>query len=201
MTEDSRSAILSTAARLFVERGYAGTSLADIAAAAGVTKSLIHHHFASKNGLWQVFKDAVAERYGRELAATLARSPTVGVPLLRESLGLYFEHLRANPEAVRMLAWLYLEGDTASPELEAELLERGSERLAEGQAAGRFRADLRPGLVLAVAICAMERWLQHRDVFQPLVPDLEGAALDDAFRDTLFALLAEGLVPRPPAGA
>lgn len=199
MPEDSRSTILAAAARLFVERGYAGTSLADIAAAAGVTKSLIHHHFTSKQGLWQAFKDAAAERYGRQLAATLAKSTTVGVGLLRETLGLYFEHLRTNPEAVRMLAWLYLEGDTASPELEAELLARGSERLAEGQAAGRFRADLRPGLVLAVAICAMERWLQHRAIFHPLAPDLSEAALDDAFRDTLFALLAEGLVPRPPA--
>lgn len=40
--------ILMTAARLFAERGYAGTSSRDIAKAVGKTQSLIFHHYATK---------------------------------------------------------------------------------------------------------------------------------------------------------
>ncbi len=40
-----------TAARTFVERGFAATSVSDVAAALGVTKAGLYHHIASKEAL------------------------------------------------------------------------------------------------------------------------------------------------------
>ena len=47
----SRQQILAVAATLFCARGYAGTSLRDIAAAAGMKAGSLYYHFASKEEL------------------------------------------------------------------------------------------------------------------------------------------------------
>ena len=44
--------ILATAARLFADSGYAGTSMRDIAEACGISKSLLYHHFADKDEIF-----------------------------------------------------------------------------------------------------------------------------------------------------
>lgn len=44
--------MLRAAGPLFGERGYAGTRLDDVAAAAGVTKPIVYRHFASKKNLY-----------------------------------------------------------------------------------------------------------------------------------------------------
>ncbi|MEV0147623.1 MULTISPECIES: TetR family transcriptional regulator [unclassified Nonomuraea] len=49
--DDTRSRILAAARTLFAERGYARTSLADIAAAVGLTKTAVAYHFHPKDRL------------------------------------------------------------------------------------------------------------------------------------------------------
>jgi AcrR family transcriptional regulator len=48
---DRHRAILETAARLICEKGYEGTSIQDIADAAGLTKAGLYHHIRSKEHL------------------------------------------------------------------------------------------------------------------------------------------------------
>lgn len=62
-----REEILRVAARQFGRRGYAGTTTAGVAREAGVTQPLIHHHFGSKEGLWE----AVLEDLFSRLRASL----------------------------------------------------------------------------------------------------------------------------------
>ncbi|HEX4814203.1 MAG TPA: TetR family transcriptional regulator [Nonomuraea sp.] len=49
--DDTRGRILAAARDLFAERGYAATSLADIAAAVGLTKTAVAYHFHPKDRL------------------------------------------------------------------------------------------------------------------------------------------------------
>ncbi|MEV0384267.1 TetR family transcriptional regulator [Nonomuraea sp. NPDC050643] len=49
--DDTRSRILAAARELFAERGYAATSLADIAAVVGLTKTAVAYHFHPKDRL------------------------------------------------------------------------------------------------------------------------------------------------------
>ncbi len=51
-SDDSRSDILAAAARCFMERGYAQTSIDDVARSLGATKGRIYHHFPSKGDLF-----------------------------------------------------------------------------------------------------------------------------------------------------
>jgi AcrR family transcriptional regulator len=69
----TRQAIVSTATRLFVERGYAATSLADIAAAAGVARPTVFAAFGSKAALLrQVLDEALA---GDDAPVPVAQRP------------------------------------------------------------------------------------------------------------------------------
>lgn len=73
-SEDKRARILNEAVVLFGEHGYAGTSLADIANAADISKAGLLHHFSSKDELFC----KVLERRDREDALSiLVESPTV----------------------------------------------------------------------------------------------------------------------------
>ncbi|PTL83817.1 TetR/AcrR family transcriptional regulator [Vitiosangium sp. GDMCC 1.1324] len=52
-----RAEILAAATREFADRGYSGATTAGIARLAGVTQPLVHHHFGSKQGLWNAVLD------------------------------------------------------------------------------------------------------------------------------------------------
>ncbi len=62
---DKRSAILAAALELFVERGFHGTSVPDVAKAAGVGAGTIYRYFESKealvNTLYQTWKQRLGE--------------------------------------------------------------------------------------------------------------------------------------------
>jgi AcrR family transcriptional regulator len=56
-----REELTRAAARLFAERGYQGTSLADLAKAVGVQKPSLYHHIAGKEELlWDVAQEGAA---------------------------------------------------------------------------------------------------------------------------------------------
>ena len=50
-SEASRQQVLDAAIRALAERGYAHTSVSEIAAAAGMSKGAVHYHFESKDDL------------------------------------------------------------------------------------------------------------------------------------------------------
>lgn len=70
--------ILGSALKLFVKRGIDGTSIRDIAAAAGVAEGALYRHFKSKEDLaWYLFaknlKEYTAQLLGRVLAVRPAK--------------------------------------------------------------------------------------------------------------------------------
>lgn len=61
---EAKAIILSVAQRLFAERGYANTSMREVAEQAGVVEALIFRHFGSKAGL---FTASVTDVFGQFL--------------------------------------------------------------------------------------------------------------------------------------
>ncbi|WP_399927306.1 ScbR family autoregulator-binding transcription factor [Streptomyces kanamyceticus] len=59
---ESRAAILRTAARLFSEQGFTGTSLQGVAEELGMTKGVVYHHFTNKEAIAVA---VVEEHYAR----------------------------------------------------------------------------------------------------------------------------------------
>ncbi|MFI7444131.1 TetR/AcrR family transcriptional regulator [Nonomuraea indica] len=75
--DDTRSRILAAARELFAERGYAGTSLADIAAAVGLTKTAVAYHFHPKDRLAAELIAPAAEDMLTLLGTDFADRPAV----------------------------------------------------------------------------------------------------------------------------
>ena len=146
--ESSRTSILDAAQRLFLERGYAGTSMSEIAKASGVTKSLIHHHFGTKDALWRMVKRSSFAAYHARQKELLAVQPLT-VETAKASMRIYFEFLAENPQVLRMMWWMLLGSeDDRSNELVAELGELGVAQIRGLQQRGLVRRDLRPESVL-----------------------------------------------------
>jgi AcrR family transcriptional regulator len=104
--ERTRQRLLAEAQRLFRERGYAATSLEQIAEAAEVTKGAIYGHFASKEDLMlSALEAAPAPDYSatlgdqsrplRERLAEFGRAVAVEDPGDAEELAMYLEFFAA----------------------------------------------------------------------------------------------------------
>lgn len=70
--EATAARVLATARELFVARGYADVGLEEVAAAAGVTRGAVYHHYRSKQALFE----AVLAEVQREVAEAIAAAAT-----------------------------------------------------------------------------------------------------------------------------
>jgi AcrR family transcriptional regulator len=98
---ERRALIEEAAARLFAERGYAGTRLDDVAAAAHVTKPMLYRHFDSKKALYL----ALLERHRDQLTDHLA-APPGDAPLAVRLQAIYeawFAGFEERPHTWKML--------------------------------------------------------------------------------------------------
>jgi AcrR family transcriptional regulator len=100
-SDQRRALIVEAAGPLFGERGYDGTRLDEIAAAAGVTKPILYRHFDSKNALYL----ALLVRHREDLASFGAAIPTEGSleDRLRAVLDVWLEYVETHSYAWKML--------------------------------------------------------------------------------------------------
>ena len=61
---DTRQRILAVSAELFVEQGYEGTSLREIAERLGVTKAALYYHFSSKEQIFRALLEPAKDLIG-----------------------------------------------------------------------------------------------------------------------------------------
>lgn len=96
---DKRLAILESAKELFVEQGYAGTSMDAIAKSAGVSKLTLYSHFGHKEDL---FQQCVVSKCA-EHAPDALYDPSSNLPLRQRliSIGAAFMELLFSEEAVK----------------------------------------------------------------------------------------------------
>ena len=74
-SEATRAALLDEATALFAGRGYAGTSLEDVASASQVTRGAVYHHFASKQALFEAVLQRQEARAMQAVTAAAAAAP------------------------------------------------------------------------------------------------------------------------------
>jgi AcrR family transcriptional regulator len=71
-SESTRHALVDSAVHLFTRRGYAATSLDEVAKRARVTKGALYHHFSGKQALFEAAFDAVESAVMGRLAEIMA---------------------------------------------------------------------------------------------------------------------------------
>lgn len=126
--------------RLFAERGFDGTSIREVAAAAGVSSSLVVHHFGTKAAL----RAAVDARLVTGVTAMLAElgsgdtagTDTAGTDLTGETFGSIAQTLAAEPELIAYLRRMLIDGGEAATSLFLGIVEATTAELATQESAG-----------------------------------------------------------------
>lgn len=141
----TREDILRRAFLAFARQGYDGVSQRQLASECGVSDSLLHHHFGTKQQLWQEAADSVfAPLVGQllEQLDALARQGSAA-STLRRNLPLALKLMMTNPAA---LQFLFREGEGDSERSDylrttyvRPYLARLDELFAQGVAAGHLR--------------------------------------------------------------
>jgi AcrR family transcriptional regulator len=97
---DISARLLDIALDLFSRRGYEGTGVQEIVAAAGVTKPTLYHYFGSKIGVLK----ALLDRHGKQLLIQLQKAAAYKGDLaasLDAVVAAYFGFAKENPSFYR----------------------------------------------------------------------------------------------------
>lgn len=190
----TREAILEAAEQLFVVHGPAQTPMSQIARRAGVTKSLIHHHFGSKDELWDAVKKRRFVRY-YEVQKQMLETWTPSAELVRESLVAYFRFLEADPDQVRFMIRRFIEPDDPCLDLEKELFDLGVRRIREAQQAGDIRADIEPYSIIKSILALAFHWFETKNLLCQMLELEDPDSLDERFLQDAAKILMNGLMP------
>lgn len=164
-TADTSERIRQAAASLFRTRGFNGTSMADLAAEVGVTKSSLYHHFPSKQALLSEILELTMERVTPQVQE-VAESAAPAAERLHRVLVL---HTTAALIDMNYVACFIEEGRYLAPEyMEAHLAKRDRyERffrqiLEDGIASGEFLPhDARISAMALLGMCnAAVKWFR-----------------------------------------
>ncbi|MBX7168665.1 MAG: TetR/AcrR family transcriptional regulator [Pirellulales bacterium] len=137
-----RDAILREAVRLFAERGYAGTEMDAIGAAAGVAKGTLYRYFANKE---ELFRAAVAAAFAGLVEHVFETIACLDDPvaIIRTSFRALARYCQKHPEVLDLSAQERAANPTAPAR--THLLYRSenngyfAEVVRRGIAAGQFR--------------------------------------------------------------
>ena len=135
----SRAALLDAARTLFLRKGYAGTTMEEIAALAGLTKRTVYNNYADKNALFtQIVADVIV--YAEEFARGLRAEFNVGITAanLRATLDDVGRRLALGimrPEVVALRRLLIGEA-RGFPALAADYFDRAPGQVIDALASG-----------------------------------------------------------------
>lgn len=163
-----RQQLLGVASQVFAEGGYHGTSMDEVAEAAGVTKPVVYQHFRSKRELYVEVLNDTAQRL-IDVITEAAKGAKTGRAMVEQGMGAYFRFVADNVAAFRLL----FGGGPKRDEEFAGVVAGVEDTLAE-VVAGLIAADidLEHRHVLGYAIVGMaegacRRWMESPKPVEP----------------------------------
>ena len=195
-----RNQVLRQAFHFFAGHGYDNSSMRELAAACGISNTLLHKHFGTKDALWF---EAVDTQFGpvfRELMAVLDGRPGESGEQTRRRLMLHSLNLTANEKLTLSILFRDAEGDSERAEhIRRTYVEPFLRRYND------FAATDTGGAVDPVRLAAMHalvtgvmRVLLVPDMLRnELAPHLDSDDNRRRLTETIVDLLFNGLTPRP----
>jgi len=196
--EATRLEILNAAESLFANNGFGSTSLARIAGASNVHKSLIMHHFESKEGLWQAVKERRFSKFTREQETVFSQSE-VSLDEIMKTTEAYFRLLENDPVLVQLLTRAELEQDIGCSQYDEERLAPFVARIRDAQNAGLLRTDIPSAHLLLIIINAITQWFEARAMFCTW-SELTSRDLDQDFLESFHKVFLHGAAAAADTG-
>jgi len=193
--EVTRQTLLDAGLKVFSQKGYADTTLDDIAEEAGVTRGAIYHHFGGKA---ELYNSVIAEGWERIMPA-IERGIAEGSNALEQLQRsfVYFVRFAVEDEAFRAINELMLFKTEMSDDLEAGMemkrlgMRGGIHRVAEfvrkGIEDGSIRPDVNP-LDVGIMIITLQNGLVATWLMDPTLFSLTKRA--EAMAEIFFSGLA-----------
>ncbi|MFJ4770082.1 TetR/AcrR family transcriptional regulator [Streptomyces uncialis] len=157
----TRAGILEHAARLFAEKGFAGTSFQDISDAVGLTRPAVYHYFSSKEQVLATLVEETSVSSADTLKTVRLREDLDASAKLRSATAELVRDRANAPERFRMLdrTESALPAELATLHLQArrEVLAEMTALITDGIVAGEFReTDER---LAALSVLGMANWV------------------------------------------
>ena len=198
----TRAFLLSTAARVFAEHGYAGTSLSDLIAASGLTKGAFYFYFKSKAALALAVLRDQQDRFLRQVVERVLAAETAAQQFQALAPAM-LDLLATDPGAWAMTR---LTKDMAEDPVTAEEVSKPMAAWVEFIAGivrqAQHDGDLRPGLdprdVAVVLVGSFDGLKALTDVLNP------GTQASEIFSQrvhVLVAMVERGLLTTPENGS
>ncbi len=153
--ETTRERILNAARVAFLQSGYSGTAIDDIAKMAEINRSLIFHHYENKQELWKKVKESIAQ----EVQETPPDFNAIHElrSFVEQLINFRFRVYDAHPELARLIAWQSLEesseklqGTKGLPSYEFFM-----QKIKDLQENNQIRKDLEPKLIITFMFSAL----------------------------------------------
>jgi AcrR family transcriptional regulator len=104
---ETQRKILSSARQIFLQKGFSGTSMSQIAKEANVAKALLFHYFKTKEELWKNVKDEIV---GQNVIENMSCVPTDSFEhFIEYIINARFDLYGSNSDLVLMMNWQRLE--------------------------------------------------------------------------------------------
>jgi AcrR family transcriptional regulator len=178
------SQIMEAATRLFADRGFAGTSLQDIADATGLTRPALYHYFGSKEDLLSKLVSDLTEGPAEQLSDIRQRPGATAEERLRDMAHAVALRQASQPARFRSL----VRSEAELPEALSKVYDQGRRRvlkefssvIGEGVRRGEFRpVDPRIAALGVIGLCNWVAWW-HRPGGERADHDVAAALADMA---------------------
>lgn len=162
-SDAQRQAILDAACLLFIEKGFGGTNINDIADAVGVTRTALYYYFPSKESMLEALTEGVTEK-ASHIAGSVSRRDEMPADealrqLIQQHAGLILSHPLHFRVVERSEASLTEPHRQAAQTARRAVLEHFVRVIERGIAAGLFRrGDARVAAFSIIGMCNWCAW-------------------------------------------
>ncbi len=141
---ERRQQIIRHAVELFLRKGYAGTSIRDVAEACGINLATMYYHVGSKQNLLALFREDTEEAFINEVQSHIVKIRNIRPSeAIRRVVQLYISYIMKNPGVTRywyaQFRFLPKEEQRRIVEMDERFIAILSEIIGKGVASGEFK--------------------------------------------------------------
>ncbi|MHC6180185.1 TetR/AcrR family transcriptional regulator [Clostridium sp. JNZ X4-2] len=149
---EKQNIIIDAALKSFYKNGYKKTSIRDIAAAAGISKSMVFHYFGTKKSLYLYLIELCGNIIVKEVDEKFDYRVTDFFDRIKLSSSIEISVMKKHPAIPSFLTSMYFENDEEVKEDIKAILAKGEgfrNKIAfDGMDCSKFKEDIDPKLVM-----------------------------------------------------